>query len=267
MKNTIRKMDDTNTKEAVCISFPAVIKASKEDGKRILEVQASSEDRDLEGDVILQKALLDSADSFIENGHIDLDHISEIGHRYGIENPDQYILGYPLAVIDKGKGRTSVRLELIQDAEGEEDPKAPYNFIWKSLHTKPPMKWSASIYGFPKDGEWKDCSETECSGSKATRYLVEGLDWKSLALTRKPVNDKLKGFAKVVKSSFYMERILGLEKAKDPKETCTCKEKKEKEACVCERKSGKKKECGFLKAASWWLALELILDTVRTSRK
>lgn len=213
--------------EAICLTFPTIIKASQKDGKRLIEVQASSEDVDLEGDVILQKALMNSADSFVKNGHIDIDHISEVGHRYGISNPDAYIIGYPTEVLDKGKGHTYVKFELLRDDDGEEDDSHLYNFVWKSLHTKPPMKWSASIYGFPVDGEWDDCSETKCDGTKATRYLVKGLDWKSLALTRRPVNNQLKGFARIVKSSFYAESVLGLVKNENlPNEGCSCQNKK-----------------------------------------
>lgn len=212
--------------EAICLTFPTIIKASQKEGKRLVEVQASSEDCDQEGDVILQRALLNSAESFIKNGHIDIDHVSEIGHRYGIANPDAYIIGYPTEVRDKGKGRTFVEFELLRD-EDDEDGTSLYNFVWKSLHTKPPMRWSASIYGFPIDGEWEDCSEETCEGTDATRYLVKGLRWKSLALTRQPVNNHLKGFARIVKSSFYAESVLGLMKDQNlPKEGCSCQDRK-----------------------------------------
>lgn len=201
--------------DGICISIPAIIKSEMINGDRIIEVQASSEEVDQEGDVILQKALLDSAPYFIATGHLDIDHISELGHRYGIKNPESYIIGKPLEVIDKGKGHTYVKSKIYKNADNENNPKLyTYDMVWASLHTDPPTQWSASIFGYPKSDAFVDCSEEFCEGTNATRYLVKGMDWHSLALTKNPVNNTLKGFARIVKANTFMEsRFPYLEKS------------------------------------------------------
>lgn len=173
----------------------AVVKARKDtSGKRIVEVEASSEAVDSEGDVVLQKALLDSADSFIRSGNLDLDHISEIGHRIGIPNPTSYIVGRPMEVTDLGNQRTGVVGEIMRGTQLNPDANR-FDAFWKSLESDPPVCWSASIYGFPTDIE--DCTTKSCPAG-ATRYVIKAIDWRSLAFTRNPINTSLRGYAKVV---------------------------------------------------------------------
>jgi hypothetical protein len=188
--------------DAFCISIPALIKASSVDGRRIIEVQASSQDLDGEGDVILQQALLNSAKSFLAKGVIDVDHLSEIGHRVpGLPMPPSYyICGKPLEVIDLGAGCTSVKCELFQfDKNNPATAKAEE--IWNSITTTPPVPWRASIFGYPTDDGYIDvraCKSGSVETYGATRYLVSKMLWKSLALTRRPVNDSLTGTARIV---------------------------------------------------------------------
>src|ERR1700743_2718026 len=106
--------------DAVIVDFPILIKAATTaEGRRMIEVEASSEECDSEGDVILQKALLGSAKSFVRTGHID--HISEMGERMGIPNPESYIIGHPTEVKDIGGGRTSVVAEIMRSKDGKMD--------------------------------------------------------------------------------------------------------------------------------------------------
>jgi hypothetical protein len=179
--------------EAICIDIPVLIKAYSEGDRRLVEVEASNEAEDSEGDIIKQVALLDSAPSFIATGHLDIDHYSEIGERLGIANPADYIVGVPIEVKDFGKGRTGVRGELHKAGR----PKA--DELWSSLKADPPVRWRASIYGFPKAGMVEDCrvSKGGESGS-ARRFIVKGLHWRSLAFTRNPINDSITGAAHVV---------------------------------------------------------------------
>ena len=62
--------------KSIAIDFDVVIKSSVQDGRRIIEFECSNSECDLEGDVILQKALMDSKDSFLRSGHLDLEHYS-----------------------------------------------------------------------------------------------------------------------------------------------------------------------------------------------
>lgn len=194
--------------DAIILSFPTIIKAETgTEGQRIITVEASSEAVDSEGDVILQKALLDSAASFVKTGHIDIDHLSEIGYRLGITNPESFIIGRPIDVKDLGDGRTGVVAELMRSGDGKIDVKKNrFDAVWESLQSDPPVKWRASIYGFPTKGGTKDCGKDTCD-SGATRYEVKSIDWRSLALTRNPVNTDLKGYAKIVKAGQYVEIV------------------------------------------------------------
>jgi hypothetical protein len=194
---------------AVIVSIPAIVKAHQEkSGKRVLEVEASNEAMDDEGDVIAQKALLDSADVFVKNGHIDIDHISELGHRLGISNPESYIIGRPTEVKDLGDGRTGVVAEIRRSADGSHDPiRNKYDAFWDTMVSEPPVLWRASIYGFPDESGVIDCRESKCD-SGATRYHITKMQWCSLAMTRNPVNTNIKGFAKIISAKAYIQALL-----------------------------------------------------------
>lgn len=195
--------------DALIISLPVSIKSHLEkSGQRVVEVEASCEQVDLEGDLIEQKALLDSALTFVKTGHLDIDHISEIGHRLGIPNPDSYIVGRPLEVKDIGDKRTSVVGEIRRSLDGSHEPmKNRYDAFWDTLHSSPPVQWRASIYGFPPSDAVEDCTGKVCA-SGAKRYHIRAIDWRSLAFTRNPINDKIKGFAKVVSAKALIGALL-----------------------------------------------------------
>jgi hypothetical protein len=216
------------TNEAVVISFPALIKGSIYKGKRIIEFEASNETSDQEGDVILQSALLDAAPAFIEKGHIDIDHYSELGknpafHYLGITNPDDWIIGTPLEVKDLGKGCTGVKAEIFQQANGKYDPEHyKYDAFWKSLQSKPVVKYYASVYGFPgADTEEKACA-IGASGKEvcATRYLVKSFDWRSTAVTRNPINDSIKSTVRIITAKAFAAKMKPVSKI----ETCFSRE-------------------------------------------
>lgn len=183
--------------EAVCIGLPAVVKAfTEEGGRRIVECQASAQVLDSEGDVILQAALLGSAEHFVKSGVIDIDHIAFIGSRLNppIPDPSSFIIGKPLAVSDMGGGNTAVRMELNQGPRATE--------VWKSLQADPPMPWRASIYGFPTSAGWLDVRKAAAGIETygATRYLVSRLTWDGLALTMNPVCAGIETTAHIIKS-------------------------------------------------------------------
>jgi hypothetical protein len=193
--------------EPLIITFDALVKARSTDssGRRLIECEVSNQEVDLEGDVIEQKALLDSADYFIKYGHIDIDHISELGFRAGIKNPSSYIIGRPTEVKDLGNGRTGMVGEIMKSRDGSVNPEQnKYDEVWKSLQAEPPVMWRASIYGFPELDGVIDCSEVVCN-SGATRYHITKLQWKSLALTRNPVNDAIKGCVQIISAKAQID--------------------------------------------------------------
>ena len=196
--------------KAIAIDFDVVIKSSVQDGRRIIEFECSNEAIDLEGDCIVQKALMDSKDSFLKSGHLDLEHYSEIGDRLDppIPNPASYIIGKPLQVLDLGGGRTGIIGEITRSADGSFRPELyQYDAIWDAINRRPPVEYRASIYGYPIPEEVIDCSQNTCSHG-ATRYLVKGLDWRSTALCRRPMNDKIKGYVRVVSQKSFTDTIV-----------------------------------------------------------
>ena len=195
--------------KAIAIDFDVVIKAHVQNDKRIIEFECSNSERDLEGDVILQSALMKSKDSFLKSGHLDLEHYSEIGARLDppIPNPASYIIGRPLAVNDLGGGRTGIIGEIAKSADGSFRPDTfMYDAIWDAINRTPPVEYRASIYGYPIPEEVIDCSQNTCSHG-ATRYLVKGIDWRSTALCRNPMNDKIKGYVRVVSQKAFVTAL------------------------------------------------------------
>ena len=126
----------------------------------------------------------------------------EIGDRVpNLPNPPSYyIVGRPIQVIDDGGGCTSVKCELFK-GDDNNPATAKAEEIWQSLNTDPPVPWRASIYGYPDPNGGliearKAMPGTDLRGSK--RYLVSKMDWRSLALTRRPANDSLTGTARII---------------------------------------------------------------------
>lgn len=209
IKKIIQRADYRDPADALIVSMPAIVKAHTDSsGRRLIEVDASCEDRDSEGDVIEQKALLDSADTFIKNGHIDIDHISELGARYGIPNPESYVIGRPREVKDYGGGHTGVMWECMRAPDGHDAKKNRFDMFWDSLQTEPPMRWQASIYGFPMPDAVVDCRDKGSCESGATRFHIKALDWRSLAMTRTPVQTNLHGYAKVVSAKSWLGALV-----------------------------------------------------------
>lgn len=181
------------------IEIPMIVKAGPvlADGTRKITLEASNSEIDSEGDQILQKALLDSADYFLKHGFIDISHLGEIGERYGV-NPKDYIVGRPLRVWDMGGGRTGVDAILFK---GQKEADT----VWSELTAEPPVTtWRASIYGLPLmggDGIVDVRSNPhEPNPQGASRYIVKALQWKSLALTKSPVNESIKHNVTILKS-------------------------------------------------------------------
>ena len=203
--------DDDLLERAVVAQVPALIKArpTEAGGRRIVEVEASTEITDLDGDVVLQDALLKSATSFIASGHLDIDHISEFGYRMGIPDPSSYIVGRPLDVRSGPNRTTFVEGEISKAIDGRVDPvRNRFDEFWQSLQREPPVVWFSSIYGWPTD--FDDLTQKAVPGSNATRYLIKAIDWRSLAFTRSPKNIALKSHARIITAKSY---VLELAKA------------------------------------------------------
>ena len=194
----------------IILQVPAVIKAHIEKGseRRLIEVEASNETVDADGDVVLQKSLLDAAPIFIAMGHFDMDHKSEFGARLGIKDPSSYIVGRPLEVYPGPESSTLVKGEIRRPLDGAINPTMNrYDELWASLQSDPPVKWLASIYGWPTDVI--DCRgyPEKALGTGATRFIVKAIDWRSLAFTRTPKNMALKSAARILTAKSYMAEL------------------------------------------------------------
>jgi len=186
--------------DAFCVDLPMVVKARPDLGERVICVAASNPQVDSEGDVILQQALLGSADRFVKSGHLDIDHISEIGGRYGLTNLNEWVIGKPREVVDEGDGTTSVIAELNGCAKAD--------MVWAEISAGS-TAWRASIYGFPTLNGLIDASVEKCEEAPdARRYVVKSMDWRSLALTKRPVNDSLTGSARIISAKAFAKAYL-----------------------------------------------------------
>jgi hypothetical protein len=193
---------------AFVLRVPAIIKArpAEPGGRRIVEVGASTEQIDADGDVVLQEALLKSATSFVGSGHLDIDHISEFGYRMGIPDPSSYIVGRPLDVRKGPDSSTIVEGEISRALDGRVDPaRNRFDEFWQSLQRDPPVVWFSSIYGWPTDLE--DFSKVASYAGGPTRYLIKSLDWRSLAFTRSPKNTGITSAARIISAKSYIREL------------------------------------------------------------
>lgn len=201
------------THDPVYISLPAVIKAGMDNGKRMVEIQASAEVVDLEGDLVRQCALLSAAPGFVKSGVLDYQHLSEIGSRMDppIPNPLAYIVGNPREVKDIGGGCTSVIGELHKARSDGKITKA--DEIWETLKADPPMPWRASIFGYPTMNGYLDVRAMKSGDTRetfgATRYLVTEIVWKSLAFTMNPICDGIENTARIITEKALIKSMLG----------------------------------------------------------
>lgn len=170
------------------LSISMMLKATpaQEGTKRFIYLEASSEDRDQEGDVILAKALEASADHYLKFGNIDLDHKSmpSVAKMYGIDRPDLFEVGAPVAVRIDGKS-TFVKAQLFT---GDTPMAANANMVWESMtRLDPPRKWYPSVGG----KVLAKSQEVDDRGHKVS--LVSQVRWTNIALSQHPVNQHIGG--------------------------------------------------------------------------
>lgn len=164
------------------ISVGGLLKASpmEEGGKRILFIEASNEDVDHQNEIVLQKALQDSAEYYLRHGNIDLSHYSLLGPKSGIANFMEFEIGKPIAVQVDGK-RTFVKAELYQ---GESPMAKNAEMVWDSITKQsPPSRWYPSVGGSVLAKSVRIDPETT---NKVA--VIEKVRWNNIALDRCPVN-------------------------------------------------------------------------------
>ena len=164
------------------LSFPGFFKATpaEEGGERFVFLEASNEARDYQGEVVLARALEESADYYRRYGNLDLDHKTQIGGKQGLANPYLYEIGRPTDVKVRA-GRTYVKGAIYK---GDTPVAAHANDFWDSL-TKlaPPKRWYPSVGGAVLDKGPQFDPET-----RSTNTVVRSVRWTNIGFSATPVN-------------------------------------------------------------------------------
>lgn len=149
-------------------------RAHSEGDERFIWMEPSNERRDSEGEIVLKKALRDSVDYFLQFGNIDVDHLSLIGLKLGLDNPREWEIGKPVKVEFEP---FIVKAKLYR---GSGAPKA--NWVWGTLTEQtPPMEWFPSVAGrFP-------VRSSDGAGAKVVKVL-----WNNIGISREPINHTVK---------------------------------------------------------------------------
>jgi hypothetical protein len=167
------------------VSIAPMLKATPatEGDRRFIYVEASNESVDLHGEIVLAKALSESADYFATHGNLDLEHYTVIGAKAGIPNHETYEIGLPVDVRVDGAA-TFVKGE-IYSGTGKMAEKA--NMFWSSVtDIQPAKKWWCSV-----GGAVLSKSITVDAKTGARTPVIGSVRWSNLAFSRVPVNANL----------------------------------------------------------------------------
>jgi hypothetical protein len=163
------------------ISISGFLKAVpvEEAGRRIVYIEASNEAVDAQGEVVMAKALAESADYYKQFGNIDIDHYTQIGARQGIPDYTLYEIGRPVDVTVRD-GRTFVKGELYS-GPGQAAERASQ--VWSSLtEISPPARWYPSVGGQTLE------KAVAMDGDGNRRAYIKKVRWTNVALSKTPVN-------------------------------------------------------------------------------
>lgn len=166
---------------SIFFSVPGLLKAAPavEGSRRFIYLEASNEAPDVQGEIVLAKALEDSSDYFLRYGNLDLDHFTLVGAQKGIPDYSLYEIGLPVEVGVHG-GRTFVKGE-VYSGSGPAADKA--NMFWSSLtDLVPPQRWYPSVGG-------KVVSRgPDRSHNGRSVAVVSKVRWFNVGFSKTPVN-------------------------------------------------------------------------------
>lgn len=175
------------------LSFESMLKATpaEEAGGRFIYLEASREQKDQQNEIILSKALGDSAEHFLKFGNLDIDHKSmpSVARRYGIEQPELWEVGVPVDVKFR-EGATFVKARLFS---GDTPLAQRANMVWDSM-TKldPPKRWYPSVGGAVMEKSIRVDPKT-----RERVAVVSKVRWSNLAISQQPVNQHVDGISTV----------------------------------------------------------------------
>lgn len=168
--------------DVLCITDMLKATPRVEDGQRIIYIEASNEAVDHQGEVVMAKALADSADYYLRHGNLDIDHYTLIGPRMGMRDSNLYEIGRPLDVTCRD-GKTFVK-GVVYAGTGPAAEQA--NNFWSSMtDINPPQRWYPSVGGaIPAGGKVVDIDPK----TKQRRVLVKATRWTNIGFSKTPVN-------------------------------------------------------------------------------
>ena len=164
------------------LRFPGLLKAtpSTEGGSRFVYFEASNEAKDLQGEIVLAKALAGSADYYLRFGNVDVDHVTQVGAKAGIPDYLLFEIGKPVEVRTDAPS-TFVKAQ-IYTGSGQTAEKA--NQVWESLtELNPPARWYPSVAG----GVLAKAQERDPDTGEM-HTVVRAVRWTNVGLSRTPVN-------------------------------------------------------------------------------
>lgn len=167
------------------LSISQMLKATPvvEGGDRFIYLEASNESLDQQGEVVLAKALEDSASYYLRFGNLDIDHYTQIGARQGIPGYELYEIGRPVDVAVRN-GQTFVKGQ-VYSGSGPAAERA--NAFWSSLtDLSPPARWYPSVGGAVVSKSVRIDPET-----KGKRAVIERVRWTNIGFSKTPVNPNL----------------------------------------------------------------------------
>lgn len=167
------------------LSISQMLKATPatEGANRFVYLEASNEAVDQQNEVVLAKALADSADFYLKFGNLDIDHYTQIGPKQGIPGYELYEIGRPVDVRIKD-GRTFVKGQ-IYSGTGAAADKA--NAFWSSLtELSPPARWYPSVGGAVLEKGIEIDPAT-----RSRRAVIRKVRWSNVGFSKTPVNPDL----------------------------------------------------------------------------
>lgn len=167
------------------LSIGAMLKATPmaEGSRRFVYIEASNEKVDQQNEVVMQKALQDSADWFKQYGNLDLEHYTLIGAKAGIPDYTAYEIGLPLDV-RFADGKTFVKGE-IYSGTGPAADRA--NQFWSSItDLNPPQRWYPSVGGSVLEKSVEIDPET-----KSRKAMIKKVRWSNIGFSKTPVNQNV----------------------------------------------------------------------------
>jgi hypothetical protein len=163
----------------VLATRPGLFKATPQlDGeRRLVVIEPSKEVVDLEGELILQRALYRSREYFLQKGNLDVDHMSWIGYERGVTDQDYYDIGRPIEV----KGTPDRVVVLGEIARGTEMADK----VWRRMtEREPPIRYYPSIGAHRERAHPKRIEGREALETSQVR-------WVNIAFCKEPVNPEV----------------------------------------------------------------------------